>query len=75
MRSIERFVDYEAASSVDYYFLPYLHDKEFKESFITSQALFSKSAKGDSIDLPGMYLSDKGLASVWHLNMLIKERT
>jgi hypothetical protein len=44
MGSIERFVDYESSSSLDYYFLPYLHNKEFKESFILEQAMLSKNA-------------------------------
>jgi hypothetical protein len=34
MKSIERFVNYEATSQVDYYFLPFLQHEEFRESFI-----------------------------------------
>jgi hypothetical protein len=44
LSSIERFVDYESSSSLDYYFLPFLHNKEFKESFILEQAILSKKS-------------------------------
>jgi hypothetical protein len=35
MQSIEKFVNFEVTSPIDYYFLPFLHHKEFRESFIT----------------------------------------
>jgi hypothetical protein len=74
MGSIERFVDYESSSSLDYYFLPYLHNKEFKESFILEQAMLSKKAKNKDI-LAGLYLVDGTIASLWHHNMLMGPRT
>ena len=42
MSSIERFIDYEASSPLDYYFLPFLDNAEFREFFILEQALLSK---------------------------------
>ncbi len=76
MRSIEKDVDFEAASPLDYYFLPYLHNSEFKESFITEQALISKKMSNkDSSFLAGLYLADKAMASVWHHSLLMESRS
>ncbi len=75
MQSIERFAGYEASSPVDYYFLPFLHQKEFRESFITEQALLSRNTMADSNYLAGIYLADNGMASVWHHNMLMVSRS
>jgi hypothetical protein len=75
MQSIEKFVNYEASSLVDYYFLPFLHHKEFRESFITEQALLSRNTKSDSNYLAGIYLADKEMASEWHHNMLMQSRS
>jgi hypothetical protein len=73
MQSIERYVDFEATSLIDYYFLPYLHNSQFNESFITEQALMSKRmTKSDSKMLAGMYLADKAMASVWHHSLLME---
>jgi hypothetical protein len=74
LSSIERFVDYESSSPLDYYFLPYLHNKEFKDSFILEQAMLSKNAKSKDI-LAGLYLADPTMASLWHHNILMSPRT
>ena len=68
-------MNYEASSPVDYYFLPFIHHKEFRESFMTEQALLSRNTKSDSDYLVGIYLTDKEMASVWHHNMLMESRS
>ena len=48
LQSIERFIDFDFnrdISSLEHYFLPYLENAEYKESFLTEQALLSKRAK------------------------------
>jgi hypothetical protein len=75
MQSFQRFLNYEATSPVDYYFLPFLQHDEFRESFITEKALLSRNTKSDSNFLAGVYLFDKTMASVWHHNMLMESRS